>query len=214
MDSRISAWAVKFNVAIKPAVIEPGKPYYRVKDIFTSRDGSWEVTGVEGGVPQWARDTYLRPWGSVDYFDEAGGDRHVFGAIFDEAGRVVNKAARFKVYNWTDGSGEKILPVKTRSGWFNELAQNLYFPDMDGNVDTGNRGPWAWRPEMGIPADTVVGGGMPFNWHVSVFATWVLDTGGIVQPPPSTLEAKVEKLESWAVAWSIANPGGPQYVRG
>lgn len=211
-DNRISPWAVKFNIAILPAQITAGQDYYEVLDLFTTRDGSWELSGIEGGVTQWARETYLKPWGHPEYFDDAGGDRHVFGAVWDPANRKTVKTAKFRVWNWTDGSGNKIIPVKEKSGWANELAQNLYHPDMDGDVSTGNRGPWAWRPEMGIPAETVVGGGMPFNWHISVFATWVLRKAVVVPPPPTDLESRVYKLETWAKAWSVANPGGPQYV--
>lgn len=211
-NARVSIWAVKFNVGILPAVVAPGQDYYEILDIFTTRDGSWEPSGVEGSLPQWARDTYLKPWGHPEYFDDAGGDRHLFGAIYLPEAKRTDKTARFRFFNWTDNSGQKVIAVKEKSGWANELAQNLYFPDMDGNVETGNRGPWACRPESNIPAETVVGGGMPFNWHVSVFATWVLKKA-TTTPPNPTLEGRVVKLEDWAVAWSLAHPGGPQYVR-
>lgn len=212
-NARVSIWAVKFNIGILPAVVSPGQDYYEVMDLFTTRNGSWEQLDTEGQVPMWAREAYLKPWGAPDYFDDAGGDRHMFGAIVDPNTGKTTKSGNFRFYNWTDGSGQKVIPVKERSGWANEVTANLYHPDMDGNVETGNRGPWACRPERGIPADTVVGGGMPFNWHVSVFATWVLKKAVVIPPPPMDLEQRVDKLETWALAWSAANPGGPQYVR-
>ena len=41
--TRISDWAQKFGISIEPTAGNPGETIYRVKDIFTTRDGSWEL---------------------------------------------------------------------------------------------------------------------------------------------------------------------------
>ncbi|HCB14178.1 MAG TPA: hypothetical protein DEP36_11520 [Gammaproteobacteria bacterium] len=53
---RISDWAKQLNVIIQPATVAVGQPVLRVKDIFTTRDGSWEPSQALGSIPQWARD--------------------------------------------------------------------------------------------------------------------------------------------------------------
>ena len=55
--ARISDWAKQLNVIIQPATVAVGQPVLRVKDVFTTRDGSWEPSQALGSVPQWARDT-------------------------------------------------------------------------------------------------------------------------------------------------------------
>ena len=62
----ISDWAQKFGISIEPATGNPGETVYRVKDIFTTRDGSWEPSDKPGSVPQWARDAYLKPANHYD----------------------------------------------------------------------------------------------------------------------------------------------------
>lgn len=207
----ISVEAVKFNVSIIRATPVNGK-VYRVKDVFTTRDGSWEPSSIPGGIPQWARDTYLKPWGSPDYFDDAGADHHVLGGVYDEATKRMVKTAIIHYYTWTDNANHADMPVKEKSGWANIIAFNKFSPGSDMNPDTGERGAWAWYPRVpGVPADEVRGGGMPDGWHVSWFATWTLETDAVVEPPP-TEDPRIAKLDTWARAWSTSHPGEPKYV--
>lgn len=73
--ARISKWAQEFGITVEPTAGQPGETIYHVTDIFTTRDGSWEPSNTPGSVPQWARDTYLKPWGNPQYFDDAGAAR-------------------------------------------------------------------------------------------------------------------------------------------
>ena len=82
--ARISDWAQKFGISIEPTAGNPGETVYRVKDIFTTRDGSWEPSDKPGSVPQWARDAYLKPANHPQYNDDAGADHHLFGAVIIE----------------------------------------------------------------------------------------------------------------------------------
>jgi hypothetical protein len=208
---RVSPWAVKFNIGILPATIIDQTHYYRVNDIFTTRDSSWEVSSVEGSITDWARSTYLKPWGHEDYFDDAGGDHHLFGGVYNEATGRMEKTASIRYYTWTDNGNSVLFPVKTKSGWANNVIWNSFNPDLDLNTATGERGAWAWRPELnGIPAETVVGGGMPFKWHVSFFATWTLEP--VTVTPPIDDEARIAALESWARQVSAYWKEAPQYA--
>lgn len=213
--SRVSTEAVKFNIAIAPATVAAGQPVYRVRDIFTTRDGSWEPSGVPGAIPQWARDAYLRPWGAPDYFDDGGGDHHMFGAIVDATTNRTIKPAAIHYWTWTDNANHVTMPVKDKSGWANVLMFNIFYPDLDADPNTGARGAWAWTPAVdGIAADVVKGGGMPFDWHVSFFITWELTTGvgEPPPPPPDDVGSRIAALETWARGWSTNHPGGPVYV--
>jgi hypothetical protein len=55
-------------------------------------------------------------------------------------------------------------------GWWtmDMLPSSTYFPDQD--PGPRGRGPWCWFP-YGY-SDIVVGGGLPYQWHVSAFAVW------------------------------------------
>src|SRR5690606_29859251 len=81
IDTRISEWVSLYNVSIKSVAARPdrvsGDVLYLVKDVFTTRNGSWEPIALPGSVPQWARDEYLKPANAPDYFAEAGGDHHL-----------------------------------------------------------------------------------------------------------------------------------------
>ena len=49
---RISKWAQEFGITVEPTAGQPGETIYRAKDIFTTRDGSWEPSDKPGSVPQ------------------------------------------------------------------------------------------------------------------------------------------------------------------
>jgi hypothetical protein len=85
---RISDWVSRFNVSVRRNEERPDNPpgevVYRLTELFTTRDGSWEPSDKPGTLPQWARDEHLRPFGAPDYFDDAGGDHHLFARVLDE----------------------------------------------------------------------------------------------------------------------------------
>ena len=60
---RVTEWAAPMQLSIRAIHERPDSPsgdvVYRIKDVFTTREGSWEVGSAAYGVPQWAREDYL-----------------------------------------------------------------------------------------------------------------------------------------------------------
>lgn len=220
--SRVSTWALRFNLGIRPATVKPGKQYLQVRDVFTSRDGSWIPNNLEGSIPDWAPPTYLRPWGAPDYFDDAGADHHLLGGVFNENTGKMIPGYKIHYYTWTDDANHVSLQVKDKSGWANNVIFNGFMPDMDMDNLTGERGAWAWYPESDIPAEVIVGGGMPIinghKLHISMFATWIVATAPITEPDPDPVEPdelveRVDRIEDWVIAFCNQYPEAPQYDR-
>lgn len=165
---RISEWAQALGVTVQSV---PGA-IWRVKDVFTTRDGSWEPSGKRGSVPQWARDAYLKPVGHAQYNDDGGADHHIFGAIADGGALLPNATIHF--WTHTDNSNHIWQPVK-KHGWANVVL----YPSSNFVPERGEVGPWAWAPDRG---DIVKGAGMPAKEHVSFWAVWekAAETQGFV----------------------------------
>lgn len=161
---RISEWARGFGIEVLPATAMPGETVYRVRDIFTTRDGRWDVSTTPGSVTAWARESYLKPVGHAQYFDDAGGATNLFGAVAGQS--TLTPGSMFVFHTYADQSNW-VERVAKRSGWANIslVASSAYAPDR------GERGPWAWAPK-GVNADLVIGGGLPNRWHVSTFVVW------------------------------------------
>lgn len=186
----ISDWVTNYRLRVIPCEERPDAPQgelvYRVKDIFTTRDGSWDPSDKPGSVTQWARERYLRPLSAPDYFDDAGGDHHLFARVLDPNGAPLKSQGLVRY--WSDGlpklgdalyNGYIRMTPKERSGWANLVNFNHFSPERN------EQGPWCWSPEGA--ADVVVGGGMPNNLHVSFFVVWqaerrqsIGDDGGIL----------------------------------
>lgn len=173
---RISDWVTHYNVTVKPLAQRPdnpqGKVAYVIKDIFTTRNGSWEPDNQPGSLPQWARDTYLKPLGAEDYFDDAGGDHHLFAAVIGLDGKLQRGQ---EIIFWSDGYEQLGNPeyrgyvrrfTKERSGWANIITG----PGSSFVPERGESGPWCWAPAGA--AEVVCGGGLPANHHISFFVVW------------------------------------------
>jgi len=171
----ISRWATDLNVEVRKCEDRPDQPagdtVYRLIDLFTTHNGSWEPANRVGSVTDWARNKYLRPMGAPDYFDDAGADHHMFARVLDASGRPVVRNSLIRY--WSDGfdrlgdagyANFVHATPKEKSGWANQPMFNSYSPER------GEHGAWCWCPEGA--ADVVVGGGMPNNQHVSYFAVW------------------------------------------
>jgi hypothetical protein len=120
-------------------------------------------------VPAWARERYLKPFGARDYFDDAGGDHHLFSLVLGLDGKSMSRKG---IMYWSDGFDKlgdhlyrsfTVVETKEHSGWGNIPIFSGFDPEQGG-------GPWCWCP-IG-PAEVVTGGGMPGNWHVSTFVVW------------------------------------------
>lgn len=199
---RVGDWIKQFNITIKTCEERPDKPQgdivYRVKDIFTTRDGSWEPSATPGAVNSWARDEYLKPWGAADYFDDAGADHHLFARVLDLNGKPIKE--RDSILYWSDGfdrlgdpnyTGYVKQTPKQKSGWSNIVIFSGYVPERK------EIGPWSWCP-VGA-ADVVVGGGLPANWHVSIFVVWQAEKRSTepqpAQPPAQPSAKPPEKVD-------------------
>lgn len=185
---RMGRWIEPLNVEIKSIAQRPDHPtgeiHYLVKDIFTTRDGSWDPSDLMGSVEAWARDAYLKPFGAPDYFDDAGADHHLFACVLGLDGKPLPE---YEIRYWSDGFAQLGVPgyngyvfrqTKSHSGWANiPMFGSNYYPE------NGQQGPWCWTP-LGA-AEVVVGGGMPANHHISFFVVWQAVKAGETLPPPS-----------------------------
>lgn len=221
---KISDWASQFSISVKGLGERPDSPegdvVYVVKDIFTTRDGSWEPSPeIPGSLPAWAREQYLKPWGAADYFDDAGADHHLFALVLGLDGMPMPEKG---IMYWSDGFDKLGDPsyrqyamqsTKPASGWANiPLAGGSNYNPAAGP------GPWCWCP-VGA-SEVVIGGGMPHKWHVSFFAVWQAvrreDLGGpIDNPPPVDAEPETIRQAAWLRLGVVYAPTGrfTQYAR-
>lgn len=190
--ARLSAGSMALGITIE----QLGDPaVYRVKDIFTTLNGSWIVGNQPApyGIEEWARKEYL-----ANEFDDAGADRHLFGMVLDKDGTAIkSKSFLYSTPRWGNGN-DTIQSVKPHSGW----ANIALYPSSSFSPERGEQGPWAWNP-FGPDSERVIGGGLPNNHHVSTFAVWQeVDEvePPVVTPPDDDLVARVEALEVWAMS--------------
>lgn len=205
MQQRISEWIKKFNLKVIACEDRPDHPagdvVYRLKDLFTTCRGSWEPSGQPGERPQWARDAYLRPAGAPDYFDDAGGDHHLFARVLDLEGKPVT--SENLIIGWSDGFALLGQPdfaqhinlrmtPKAKSGWANQPIWTSFCPERN------ESGPWCWCPTGA--ADVVVGGGLPNNVHISTFAVWQAERrhGGDDQENGGDVDLDAVRRTLWA----------------
>ncbi len=173
VERRISDWVDHYNMQIKSLDDRPDNPdpdsdvVYLIKDVFTTMNGSWELSDEPGSVPQWARDDYLKP-----EFLEAGADHHLFAAVIDLDGEFVKNQP---VSYWSDGfdrlgdpgyDGYVDEQTKESSSWANMFMAggSSFVPER------GESGPWCWAP--GGASEVMCGGGLPANHHLSTFVVW------------------------------------------
>ena len=171
IEQRISPWVDAFNMRLIPLETRPDNPtgddVYVIKDVFTTRNGSWEPSNEPGAVPQWARDAYLKP-----EFLEAGANHHLFAAVLVSEGNFIKNQP---VVYWSDGfdklgdpsyDGYVTERTKESSGWANMFigGGSSFVPER------GESGPWCWGPEGA--AEIVCGGGLPANQQISTFVVW------------------------------------------
>lgn len=149
--------------ALNMTVRQPVGARFILTHFFTTYYGSWESKGNVFQTPPWARELFLKPNGDPEYFDDAGGDHHLFGAVMNSRRNLI-KTARIR-YSWPDGNTDQ--EVKERSGWANLPIWNSFDPDI------GESGVWMWYPIGTGGSEIISGGGLPKNHHVSMFAVWM-----------------------------------------
>jgi len=194
---RMGSWAGSFNLSVIPIEQRPDKPTgeirFVVKDIFTTRDGSWEPSAQAGSIDRWARE-YLKPFGAPDYFDDAGGDHHLFAAVIGLDGKLITEQA---VRYWIGGTepladltygGFIDKATNSASGWAT-LPLDLAASFAPAN---GASGPWCWAP-IGA-AEIVCGGGLPDNLPISTFVVWQAVPAATSAPVPEANRKDEEAL--------------------
>jgi hypothetical protein len=176
---RLGQWisgTAGLNLTIVPYEQRPdaarwlGEPTYRVKDVFSTRNGSWELSSEFGSIDAWARTDYQQGRS----FDGAGGDHNFFILCLDRTGQPLpGKGLLF----WQGAMTADFTPSDPRTAK-QDGSENLpifgsYAPER------GEHGSWSGAA-LGR-SDVLVGVGMPLNQHVSVFL--VLQAVEEVTPP-------------------------------
>ena len=200
MEQRISPWMMErtdlqgLNLKVLKWQDRPdkgiwtGDTAYVLKDLWSTYNGSWEYANdAKWTVPQWARETYLKPMDDPLYLAEGGADHHILGGCLDINGaRIEGKGMLFTTTGISTFDLSKWAKKNTvKSGFANVemFASSLYFPDQ------GKQGPWAWMP-FGL-SDVVYGAGMPYQHHVSFFAVWQEVSKDVTPDAPEATENHV-----------------------
>jgi hypothetical protein len=186
IERRLTPWFDALNLAIKRIDERPDHPsgevVYVLKDLFTTRDGSWEPSEQPYAAPDWARAAYLDP----GVFTKAFERTNLYAAVLDEAGNFMHG---HPILNWSDGFERLGDPgydgfVRQNAweapGWSTMVmyGSSSYAPG------SGQSGPWCWMPAE-VAAEVVCGGGLPDGEAVSIFAVWQAVRAGDPTPEPT-----------------------------
>lgn len=163
VQRQLSSSMARLNMQIHGVRGQPaaGDVVYVLKEFFTTEFGSWELGQSEFGMETWAREKYLKPANAPDYFDDAGGDHHLFGAVVGADGELLKNFP----FVFRHPGGLNRPGTKERSGWVCVPIYAKYAPDQ------GERGAWSWYP-AGEFVEELEGGSLPWGRHVSMFAVW------------------------------------------
>ena len=136
---------------------------YQLAAAWLTINGSWD------SAPQWA-------WEWVDKATGGGGDHHMFAGVYNADGTPLEGKA--VVFGWPDGSQGLVADA---AGWCNTICQAVYYPDQ------GQTGPYYIQPLRG---DKLVGGGLPYGQHYSVFGVWR-------EVPPAQVPSLYDIVVNW-----------------
>lgn len=181
MEQRISPWCTTFGYEVVMAENVPdyalwrnNPTVFRLKDLFTTRDGHWYYEeGFVGGIPQWAIADYDKAT-----FTERGGATHLFGLILRKDGTVEPATQicywypdfdQIGTWNWQPPvpSWVTIQNTNPSSGWANITIEH----SSGYNYVAGTHGVHHYKKGGGA-SDAVRYVGLPLSWHVSTFAVF------------------------------------------
>ena len=146
IDRRLTEWFDDLNLTIKRVDERPDHPsgevVYVLKDVFTTRNGSWESSDQPYATPPWARTAYL----DAGNFSKAYERTNLYAAVLDEAGNFIYG---HPIQSWSDGFdrlGDPSYDGYVRQnawetpGWSTMVMYNSssYAPG------SGQSGPWCW----------------------------------------------------------------------
>jgi hypothetical protein len=184
---KLGSYVDDFNLKIVPFEQRPDAakwtsgPFYRIREVFTTRDGSWEPSANLGSIDQWAVDE----WWSGAKWKGAGGTNNFFIMVLDKAGQpIVGKG----LYWWQKGT-EPANATDTKVTW-DDGTENLpvwnYY-----NPAAGETGSWSGAT-VGR-SDVLEGVDLPYKNHISTFVV-LQESDAAIEPPPTypTFEASVK----------------------
>jgi len=176
MDVKLGSYVADFNLQIVPfeeredADRWTSGPLYRIKQVFTTRDGSWEPSDKPGSIDQWA----VNEWHSGRDWSGSGGTQNFFIKVLDKSGKPL---AGKGLFFWQKGkSAAQATDTKTTGpdGCENLPVWNFYDPSKG---ETGG-----WSGTTVGRADVLTGVDLPGDWHVSTFAV-LQETDAVIVPP-------------------------------
>ncbi|MBU6351799.1 MAG: hypothetical protein KGS73_16805 [Chloroflexi bacterium] len=182
VNRRLTGWFDALRLTLQPVapLPAPGSTVYLLKELFTTLEGSWEVSAERYAIPQWAKDLYDDPGERM----ELGKRSHLYAAVVDSSGRrMPGQMIRFT--NRYDPAATDERVTGDRTGW----VSYTLFPSSVYDAAGGQQGPWVWGP-AGL-AETVYGGGLPADGQsLSIFAVWqqVVAEGEPPAPEPPAPE--------------------------
>lgn len=148
---RISNGVKEINAVVKEVFGD-----YETVDVWTTFNGQWYVSDSPYSIPKWAVDEYA-------IANELGGAHHLFVRILKKDGSVdLDAAVAYKNNTLLD-----TRKTQARDGFANIPVYNVFYPDQGAN------GGWETAPV--VPGNTqfgVLGGGLPYGLHVSLFTVY------------------------------------------
>jgi len=192
MTVKLGSYVDDFNLKIVPFEQRPDVaywkdgPYYRIIQVFTTRDGSWEPSTNPGSIDQWAVDA----WHSGADWKGAGGTNNFFIKILDRDGKpLVGKG----LYYWQGAmtaDPSKLTNVNQKTTW-QTGDENLPVWDYY-NPGLGETGDWSGAT-VGR-SDVLVGVDLPYKWHTSTFVVMQETISEPTIPPTGDLELDIRNL--------------------
>jgi hypothetical protein len=192
MDVKLGSYVDGFNLKIVPFEQRPDAahwkdgPYYRIREVFTTRDGSWEPSSNPGSIDQWAADE----WHSGADWKGAGGTNNFFIKVLDKDGKPL---AGKGLYYWQGpmtADPSKLTNVNQKITW-QTGDENLPVWDYY-NPGLGEMGKWSGTT-VGR-SDVLMGVDLPYKWHVSTFVVMQETTSEPTTPPTGNLELDIRNL--------------------
>jgi hypothetical protein len=177
MPIKLGSYVDDFNLQIVPfeqradAAKWTSGPYYRIKEVFTTRDGSWEPSTALGSIDQWAVDE----WWQGAKWKGAGGTNNFFIMVLDKAGKPLVGKGLYWWQKGTDPSKATDTKLTWDDGTENLPVWNYYDPSKG---ETGS-----WSGATVGRSDVLAGVDLPYKNHVSTFVVFQETDAEPVMPP-------------------------------
>lgn len=154
---RRSAGADKLRIKVQKAST-PVK-VWRLTDLWTTIEGSWEPSASVYSVPEWARSEFM------SVFPMTGGNHNIYAVMLAPIGEGKVAPVRDERMKFWHNHGAFFQQPKS-AGYFEQDIFGSFNPDAP-----EQSGGWSVSPEHPI-SDMVSGMGLPMNQHVSLFCVW------------------------------------------